>query len=274
MTGQGGYPSGMSAIVPTDRWITHPAGRMFAREWRAEGCEPAAAPLVLLHDSLGSVELWREFPALLAAATSRRVIAYDRLGFGRSAARAARPARHFVAEEAITGFPALREQLGIGRFVAIGHSVGGGMAIAIAAHEPRDCAALVTLSAQAFVEDRTIVGLRAAQAHFADPAQVERLSRYHGDKAAWALDAWLGTWLDPDYADWTLADVLPRVACPVLAIHGAQDEYGSPAHPTLIGERAGGAATVEILEGVGHLPHRERPELVVRLIADFLARTG
>jgi pimeloyl-ACP methyl ester carboxylesterase len=148
------------------------------------------------------------------------------------------------------------------------------MAIEIAAHEPHDCVALVTLSAQAFVEDRTIAGLRVAKEHFADPLQVERLSRYHGDKAAWVLDAWLGTWLDPAYAGWTLAEVLPRVQCPVLAIHGAQDEYGSPAHPRLIGERAGGPAQVEILEGVGHLPHREQPELVVRLIADFLAQVG
>ena len=262
----------MSAIVSTDHWIASPNGRMFAREWRAEGVEHASAPLVLLHDSLGCVELWREFPALLAATTSRRVIAYDRLGFGRSDARTARPSRNFVAEEATTGLPAVREQLGIARFVAIGHSVGGGMAVHIAAQEPGECVALVTLSAQAFVEDRTIAGLRVAQQHFADPVQVERLSRYHGDKAAWALDAWLGTWLDPAYADWTLADVLPRVRCPVLAVHGAQDEYGSPAHPTSIGELAGGPAQVEILEGVGHLPHRERPELVVRLIADFLAR--
>ena len=274
MTGQGGYPWCMAAIVSTDHWIACPGGRLFAREWHAEAAPSIHAPIVLLHDSLGCVELWREFPALLAAATERRVIAYDRLGFGRSDARAARPSARFVAEEATTDFPAVREQLGIARFVAIGHSAGGGMAVEIAARERRDCVALVTLSAQAFVEDRTIAGLRVAKAHFADPAQVERLSRYHGDKAAWALDAWLGTWLDPDYAGWTLADTLPRVACPVLAIHGAQDEYGSPAHPTLIGERAGGPAQVEILEGVGHLLHREQPELIVRLIADFLAPIG
>ena len=274
MTGQGGYPSGMAAIASTDHWIASPNGRFFAREWQAEGASVLGAPIVLLHDSLGCVELWREFPAQLAAATGRRVIAYDRLGFGRSDARSERPSARFVAEEAQASFPALRTQLGIARFVAVGHSVGGGMAVEIAAHESDDCAALVTLSAQAFVEDRTIAGLRLAKEHFADPAQVGRLSRYHGDKAAWALDAWLGTWLDPTYAPWTLADVLPHVACPVLAIHGALDEYGSPAHPTLIVERAGGPAQVEILEGVGHLPHRERPELVVRLIADFLAPIG
>ena len=261
----------MSGIVATDRWIVHPSGRLFARQWRPEGAEHAGAPLVLLHDSLGCVELWRDFPALLAAATGRRVIAYDRLGFGRSDARVGRPSKDFVAEEATTILPALREQLAIGRFVAVGHSVGGGMAVEIAAHEPADCEALVTMAAQAFVEDRTIAGLRIAQAQFRDPAQVERLARYHGDKAAWALDAWLGQWLDPAFAAWSLAEALPRVACPTLAIHGEQDEYGSVAHPQRIAGGVSGRALVEILPGAGHVPHREKPDLVVRLIADFLS---
>ena len=255
----------------TDRWIVHPSGRLFARQWQPDDVEPAGAPLLLLHDSLGCVELWRDFPAQLAAATRRRVIAYDRLGFGRSDARVGRPSKDFVAEEATTILPALREQLAIDRFVAVGHSVGGGMAVEIAAHEPADCEALVTMAAQAFVEDRTIAGLLVAQAQFRDPAQVERLARYHGDKAAWALDAWLGQWLDPAFAAWSLADALPRVVCPTLAIHGEQDEYGSVAHPQRIAGGVSGPARVAILPGVGHVPHREKPDLVVRLIADFLA---
>jgi pimeloyl-ACP methyl ester carboxylesterase len=261
----------MAEIVPTDHWITLAAGRVFARQWPAVDAAPPRAPIVLLHDSLGCVELWRDFPALLAAATGRRVVAYDRLGFGRSDARLERPSRRFIAEEAATVFAALCEPLSLQRFVAIGHSVGGGMAIEIAAQWPERCAALVTMAAQALVEDRTLAGLRVAEALFRDPAQVERLARYHGDKAAWALDAWLGTWLDPAYGAWTLADVLPHVRCPVLAIHGADDEYGSARHPTLIGERAAGPARVEIMPGVGHLPHREQPARVLRLVAGFLA---
>ena len=261
----------MSDIVATDHRIVHPSGRLFARQWQADGSDLAGAPLVLLHDSLGCVELWRDFPALLAAATGRRVIAYDRLGFGRSDARVGRPSKDFVAEEATTTLPALREQLAIGRFVAMGHSVGGGMAVEIAAHASADCEALVTMAAQAFVEDRTIAGLRIAQAQFRDPVQVERLARYHGDKAAWALDAWLGQWLDPAFASWSLDGAWPHVACPTLAIHGEQDEYGSVAHPERIAAGVSGPARVEILPGVGHVPHRERPDLVVRLIADFLS---
>ena len=261
----------MSAIASTDHWIVSPSGRLFARQWQPAAVEEAHAPIVLLHDSLGCVELWRDFPARLAAATRHRVIAYDRLGFGRSGARIGRPARDFVAEEAASGFAALREQLHIDRFVVVGHSVGGGMAVEIAAQTCADCVALVTMSAQAFVEDRTLAGLRVARAQFADPAQVERLARYHGDKAAWALDAWLGQWLDPAFATWTLDDALPRVTCPVLAIHGERDEYGSAAHPRRIADGVAGPARVEMLAGVGHVPYREQPELVVRLISEFLA---
>ena len=262
----------MSAgIVTTDHWIVHPGGRQFARQWRADGAGSGGATIVLLHDSLGCVELWRDFPALLAAATRRRVVAYDRLGFGRSDARAGRPSKDFVAEEASAIFPTVRDRLAIGRFVVAGHSVGGGMAVEIAAQACVDCEALVTMSAQAFVEDRTIAGLRVAQKQFEDPRQVERLAKYHGGKASWALDAWLGQWLDPAFASWSLDAALPRVACPVLAIHGEQDEYGSAAHPRRIVDGVAGPARLEMLPGVGHVPYREQPDLVLRLMADFLA---
>ena len=255
----------------TDHWVDHPSGRVFARQWRAEGLDPALAPIVLMHDSLGCIELWRDFPERLAAATRRRVLAYDRLGFGRSSKRVGRPGPGFIAEEASDVWPLLRERLGVGRFVAVGHSVGGGMAVEMAAHAGDDCVALVTMAAQAFVEDRTLAGLRVAQAQFADPVQVERLARYHGDKAGWALDAWLGRWLDPAFAGWTLDAALPRVHCPVLAIHGDADEYGSPAHPRRIVDGVAGPARLEMLAGGGHIPYREEPERVVGLIAEFLA---
>ena len=261
----------MSDIVTTDHWITHPSGRIFARQWRPADSEPATAPLVLMHDSLGCVALWRDFPALLATVTKRRVIAYDRLGFGRSDARTGRPARDFVAEEARSVFPVVREQLGIAGFVIAGHSVGGGMAIEIAARESADCVALVTMAAQVFAEDRTLAGIGAAAELFRDPAQVERLARYQGANAAWALDAWIGNWLSPEFSDWTLADVLPRVTCATLAIHGEHDEYGSLAHPTRIQACVVGPVCVECLPGGGHFPHREQPDHVARLIAALLA---
>jgi len=267
----------MSLMSPSsprteDHFIEHLGWRLFCRSWWPQAQPPAGgrAPIVLLHDSLGCVELWRDFPAALAGATGRRVVAYDRLGFGRSDARLAPILPGFIADEAGSGFAAVRKALGLGRFVVFGHSVGGGMAIHCAAAFAGDCEAVITESAQAFVEDRTLAGIRAAREQFRDPAQMQRLARYHGPRAQWVLDAWTETWLHPDFAGWSLDDVLPRVSAPVLALHGAQDEYGSAAHPHMIASHCGGPAQVEILADTGHVPHRERPDAVLSFVARFL----
>jgi pimeloyl-ACP methyl ester carboxylesterase len=243
-------------------------GRLYARRWRSGS---SRAPLVLLHDSLGCVASWRDFPARLAGATGRDVIAYDRLGFGRSDAHPGRLAGDFVGAEARGAFAALRRELGLDAFVAFGHSVGGGMAVACAAAYPDACVALVTEAAQAFVEDRTIAGLLAAKAHFQDPVQVDRLRKYHGAKAPWVLGAWLDTWLAPAFADWTLDAALARVRGPALVIHGDRDEYGSPEHPARIARGVRGAARLLVLEACGHVPHRERVDDVLGAVAEFLA---
>jgi len=256
-------------IQVDEHWVVHPRGRLFARSWTPTD-DAVAAPIVLLHDSLGSVELWREFPERLCEATGRRVVAYDRLGFGRSDAREGEMPPDFIADEARSFFPVVLEQLGVHRFVALGHSVGGGMAVNCAAALSARCEALVTESAQAFVEDRTVQGLRVAREQFKEPGQMQRLARYHGDKAAWVLQAWLGTWLSPAFAAWSLEAVLPKVACPVLALHGAQDEYGSAAHPQMIGRLASGPARVAVLPGIGHVPHREQPADVIAAVRDWL----
>lgn len=256
-------------------------GTLHAREWwpvRARGARPQGdsdgappAPIVLLHDSLGSVELWREFPAALADATGRRVIAYDRPGFGRSDRRSEALAAGFIVDEAYEGFDAVREALGIRRFIAFGHSVGGGMAVGCAAAWPGDCVGLVTESAQAFVEDRTVTGIEAARAAFAQPGQRARLAKYHGDRVPWVLSAWIDRWLSPGFADWSLDAVLPRVRAPTLALHGTHDEFGSVEHPRRIAAGVSGPHCMVLLDGCGHVPHREQPSRVLNDVADWLA---
>ncbi|MFT3720595.1 alpha/beta fold hydrolase [Pseudorhodoferax sp.] len=257
-------------MTPQDHWIATPAGRLFARSWQPAAAG-AAAPLLLQHDSLGCVELWRDFPAALAGATGRRVLAYDRLGFGRSDPRAGALPPDFVAREAREQVPLVLQALAVDRFVALGHSVGGGMSVETAAAHPARCTALVTISAQAFAEDRTLAGVRAAREVFRQPDQLDRLARYHGAKARWVLDAWTETWLSPAFAGWTLDAALARLGCPVLAIHGDRDEYGSTAHPQRIAARAAGPVQQLVVEGGGHLPHREQPERVLAAVARFLA---
>jgi pimeloyl-ACP methyl ester carboxylesterase len=247
----------MSSPAIQDIWIPTELGRLYARRWRPAAAPTDAAPIVLFHDSLGCVALWRDFPERLAEATGREVIAYDRLGFGQSDPHPGQLDEYFVVDEAQHGFRALRETLALERFVAFGHSVGGGMAIACAAAYPGACRALITESAQAFVEERTLEGIRAARASFAQPGQADRLRKYHGDKAPWVLFAWIDTWTAPSFADWNLDDELRRVACPVLAIHGDQDEYGSLRHPRRIASLSAAPVTLRIGESWGHVPHRE-----------------
>lgn len=251
--------------------IPAPGGSLFVRRWQPAGPEDAAPPpIVLFHDSLGSVELWREFPEQLARRTGRTVIAYDRLGFGRSDPHPGQLPLSFVTDEAAGGFAAVRAALGLGRFVALGHSVGGCMAATVAARFGDDCAALVTESAQAFIEERTLEGIRAAKTQFAQPGQLERLGRYHGDKAAWVLEAWTGTWLSAGFHGWTLDAALRGVRCPLLAIHGDRDEYGSVQHPQRIAALVAGPAQTAIIPDCGHVPHREAGAAVLERIAGWL----
>ena len=246
------------------------AARLFARLWQPSGSLVDSTPIILFHDSLGCVALWRTFPAALSKATGRTVIAYDRLGFGNSALHPGRQRQDFIRREAERIFPVLCQQLHMDQFIAFGHSVGGGIAVHCAARYPEACRAVITESAQAFVEERTLNGIRDARQAFAETVNVARLERYHGEKARWVLDAWIDTWLSPEFSDWSLGEVLPQVRSPLLAIHGDQDEYGSVRNPEFICQHAGGRSTLKVLPGFRHVPHREDERAVVELVAGFL----
>jgi pimeloyl-ACP methyl ester carboxylesterase len=261
---------GAGKIMETESWIDAGRGRLYVKQWRDPSGRPGKAPIVLLHDSLGGVALWRDFPANLSRATGRHVVAYDRLGFGQSDPHPGKLEVGFVREEASGDFAAVRSRLGIGSFIVLGHSVGGGMAVSIAAAWPRDCVGLITVAAQAFVEDRTLDGIRLAGRNFAQPDQFERLQKYHGAKAQWVLEAWTGTWLSPEFANWTVDEELKRVRCPLLVLHGAEDEYGGLCHPERIASLTPGLSTVEILADCGHVPHREKEELVLDAVKSFI----
>lgn len=254
-----------------DQFISLAGGKVFARTWTPQGNTFSHdVPIVLFHDSLGCVASWREFPALLATMLQRRVIAYDRLGFGRSSARIALPSFDFIREEAEIFLPQICKNLDVGNFVALGHSVGGAMALLSAAHTPA-CHAVISVATQTFVEEKTKKGVMESKIAFAHPERLAKLRKYHGDKAEWVVRAWTEVWLDPQYASWSLKNDLPRVRCPVLVIHGDQDAYGSTAFPDMICHLATGPSQKHVLVGCGHVPHREREDEVSDLIAQFLA---
>jgi pimeloyl-ACP methyl ester carboxylesterase len=206
---------------------------------------------------------------MLAARLQCPVVAYDRLGFGRSSPLHELPSHDFIREEAEAVLPAVLRELGIVRFALFGHSVGGGMSLTAAARAGDACRAVVTESAQAFVEERTVAGIERAKLAFQQPEQFARLERWHGPKARWVLDAWTETWLSSAFAGWSLTGILPQVKCPVLVIHGDQDEYGSVRFPEFIRDHVAGPVEMHLLPGRGHVPHRECPDVVTDLVARF-----
>lgn len=254
----------------TDHRVPLGSAHLFARSWQPGDSAPSGPAILLFHDSLGCVELWRDFPARLAATTGMRVVAYDRLGFGRSDPHTGPLPFDFIRDEGRASVPVLCEALGLSSLVLVGHSVGGAMAVATAARHPMLCRAVVTIASQAFVEDRTLDGIREARLTFAEPGQMDRLARYHGDKAPWVLAAWTETWLSTAFAGWSQDEDLARLACPLLALHGDRDEYGSLRHPERIVRGSAAEAKAVTLAGCGHVPHRERPDEVCRLVLDFL----
>lgn len=262
-------------VAASDFWIGTEKGTLFARRWELDRLSTDRCGTILLfHDSLGCVKLWRDFPATLATATGRPVVAYDRLGFGRSDPDEGPLPFSFIRDEAMNVVPRLMEDLKLSRIIPFGHSVGGAMAVATAAQHPERCSAVITESAQSFVEDRTLKGVRTGQAKFQRPDRFERLVRYHGSKARWVLESWVETWLAPEFAAWNLDDDLRGVTCATLAIHGDRDEYGSIEHPERIARLTSGRSRVVILEGCGHVPHREKPTRVLSEVMQFLTQAA
>jgi pimeloyl-ACP methyl ester carboxylesterase len=250
-----------------ETFIPTPQGKLFACVWGHLGKN---IPVILFHDSLGSVELWRDFPSRLAQVTGHPVIAYDRLGFGKSAAHSDRLQLNFINNEPKTGLLALRKYFSLDKMILLGHSIGGPMAVAAGVEFPDSTSAIITESAQTCVEEKTLSGIKNARLIYQEPRQLKRLSRYHGEKAKWVLDAWTETWLSPQFRNWTLDNELRGLQCSVLAIHGENDEYGSIDNPKRIIQLAPKGGDCLILEQCGHIPHREMPDTVLEAIDKFL----
>lgn len=213
--------------------------------------------------------MWRDYPMVLRQRLRRTIISYDRLGFGQSTPRSDKISNDFIAEEANSVVRVL-DALKVETAILFGYSVGGSMAVSTAAQAPDRIIAVISESAQAFVEQQTIDGVEIARKRFQDDEQKSRLRRWHSERTEWILEAWFDTWTSPSYADWSLAPLLPKVTCPLLVIHGDHDDYGSIAFPELITRLAGGESKMVIVENCGHVPHREHPERVLMEIESFL----
>jgi pimeloyl-ACP methyl ester carboxylesterase len=235
------------------------------------GPATGSLPIVLLHEGLGSVSMWRQFPEALAARTARRVMAYSRFGHGRSDPPEQPHTIRFMHDEAAL-LPQILDACGIARAILFGHSDGGSIALIAAAHDSRRVAGLVLEAAHVFVEDVSVESVERTTAAFASGDLRARLARHH-DNVDLAFRGWSDVWLDPEFRSWNLEALLPRVVCPVLVIQGEQDEYGTVRQVEAIAAQVTGPVQPIVLPACGHSPHRDRPEDVLAAVAAFAGST-
>ena len=226
--------------------------------------DPERPPLILLHEGLGSVELWRGLPEDLHAATGRRVIAFSRYGHGRSEPPAERRTPAFFHDEALRVLPDLFEAHGVIDPVLVGHSDGASIALIHAAHHP--VSGLVLLAPHVFVEQITVDAIRETREAFVGGGLRDRMSRYHDDVDA-AFWGWCDVWLDPEFRGWNLEAEAARVAAPTLIIQGADDPYGTLQQVDRIEARL--PTTRRLVLPGGHSPHLEHRAEVVAAISAF-----
>lgn len=229
-------------------------------------------PLVFLHEGLGSVAMWKDFPARVARATGCGAVVYSRYGYGRSDPIAApRPVR-YMHDEALVALPALLDALEVERPILVGHSDGGSIALIHAGGSGRPVAGLVLLAPHVLVEDLSVASIAAAREAYEAGDLRPKLARHHADVDS-AFRGWNDVWLHPDFRAWNIEEYLPRIDCPVLAIQGKQDPYGTIDQIRRI-ERVVQDVEVLELEDCGHSAHRDRPEAVLEEIVRFVAHVG
>ena len=246
-------------------------------EYQWVGTSQPGLPLVVfLHEGLGSVAMWRDFPATFCAATGFRGLIYSRPGYGRSTPRA--PDEHwapdFLHQQAHEVLPALLLALGIDTLAAppwlFGHSDGGSIALLHAAAFPERVAGAVVLAPHIFVEDLSVRSIAQAREAYLNTDPRQRLARYHDhpDSAFWG---WNDIWLDPAFRDWRIDTELGAIRCPVLAVQGLDDEYGTLAQIEGIAAAVPGTELLTLPE-CGHSPQRDQPDALISAAGKFIAR--
>ncbi len=232
---------------------------------------PAGAPLVVfLHEGLGSVSMWRDFPARLCAAVGCRGLVYSRPGYGRSTPRAPdeRWLNDFMHRQAFEVLPALLQALEVTEPPwLLGHSDGGSIALLHATKHP--VAGTVVMAPHILVEDLSVTSIEGARAAYETTDLRQRLARHHDDPDS-AFRGWNGIWLDPAFRAWTIEDEIAAIRGPLLAMQGLDDEYGTLEQIRGIARRVPQAQLLEIPH-CGHSPHRDQPQAVIDAVTSFIA---
>lgn len=226
--------------------------------------------IVFLHEGLGSVSHWKDFPARVAAATQCGVTVYSRYGSGQSDLLAEARGVRYMHEEALHSLPDLLGQLQIENPILVGHSDGASIALIYAgAHD--HVRGLVVLAPHVFVEDLSVSSIAEAKVKFETTNLPEKLTRHHRNAARTFL-GWNNIWLHPEFRRWNIEEYLPRITCPILAVQGLDDQYGTMAQVEAIEKRSAGPVEVLRLADCWHSPQRDQPETTLDAIAKFVRR--
>jgi pimeloyl-ACP methyl ester carboxylesterase len=235
---------------------------------RIEARESNLPTIVMLHEGLGSVSHWKDFPSCLAEVTGAGVFVYSRYGHGASDALQAPRSVSYMHHEAQTALPEILRQAEIQRPVLLGHSDGASIAIIYAGTYPESPAGLILEAPHVFVEDLSVASIAQARDAYRETDLAERLARHHAnpDSLFWG---WNNIWLDPRFRDWNIESFLDSIRCPVLVLQGAQDQYGTLKQIEAIQQKIPSTSAV-ILEACRHAPHRDQREATVSTIRRFL----
>ncbi len=232
----------------------------------------AAPTLVFLHEGLGSIGQWRDVPHKLAVSTGCGALVYDRWGYGMSAPLPppyARPA-DFMQREARGALPDLLSHFGVRDAVLIGHSDGGTIALIAAAGSDARIAGVIAIAAHSFVEPISIESIQTIGERWQTSDLRAKLARFHGDRVDGAFLGWARTWLDPEFRDFDIRPLLGKIGCPVLAMQGTDDAYGTAAQISAIADNVSGPVQTLMIADCGHAPHHEAPDQVQSAMVAFI----
>jgi pimeloyl-ACP methyl ester carboxylesterase len=246
------------------------AGYQLEYEWH--GPPPDKAPtLVLLHEGLGCVSMWREFPGQVAEATGCGVLVYSRAGYGNSEPVTLPQPVRFMHDEALVTLPDVLDATKVREAVLVGHSDGGSIAL-IYAGSRRDerVRGLILEAPHVFVEDLGIESITRAAVNYQSGELKRGLERHHGENVECAFWGWNKVWLNPAFRSWNIEEYLPNIDVPVLVIQGEQDEYGTLNQVAAIERGCKGLVRKVILSDCGHSPHRDQPERTLEAMTSFM----
>ena len=232
---------------------------------------PAGRPtLVFLHEGIGSIAMWRDFPGRVAHAAGCNAVVYSRYGYGNSEPlQEARDVR-YMHDEALAALPELLDQLGLDRPILVGHSDGGSIALIHAGGAACPVTGAVVMAPHVLVEDISVASINAAKVAYETTNLRQKLARYHADVDG-AFGGWNRIWLAPEFRQWNIEEYLPRITCPVLAIQGEDDEYGTVEQLRRIGAQVANADLVALAD-CRHSPHKDQPDAVLDAITRFVDR--